>query len=93
MANLTIRGLDEAIKTSLRLEAARRGHSMEETARQILRSALIDPEEDAGSLGSRIHQYFAEVDAVERADGDAAELVIPERSMPRLAPDFADVET
>ncbi|MHB8868306.1 MAG: FitA-like ribbon-helix-helix domain-containing protein [Thermoleophilia bacterium] len=69
MANLTIRGLDEAIMINLRLEAARRGHSMEETARQILRSALIDPEEDA------------------------AELVIPGRSMPRPAPDFADIET
>lgn len=39
MASLTIRNLDESLKTDLRLRAARHGCSMEEEARQILRQA------------------------------------------------------
>lgn len=82
MAGLTIRGLDEELKTNLRLEAARHGYSMEEAARQILRRALMAPERDAGGLGSRVHQYFVEVDAFD--------LDLPERSAPRVVPDFSD---
>ena len=41
MAILTIRGLDDVLKSRLRFEAARRGCSMEETVRQILRQALM----------------------------------------------------
>ncbi len=82
MASLTIRGLDEELKTNLRLEAARQGYSMEEAARQILRRALMGPDRDAGGLGSRVHQYFVEVDAFD--------LDLAERSSPRAAPDFSD---
>ena len=39
MATLTIRNLDEQLKGSLRVRAAPRGRSMEEEARQILRTA------------------------------------------------------
>jgi plasmid stability protein len=81
VANLTIRGLEEAVKTNLRLEAARRGWSMEEAARYILRRALMTSEEDALGLGSRVHQYFVEAGAVD--------LDLPVRSQPRSAPDFA----
>ena len=81
MANLTIRSLDDAIKTNLRLEAARHGCSMEEAARQILRRALMTSDKEVGGLGSRVHQYFVEADVVD--------LVLPERSAPRAAPDFA----
>ena len=78
MATLTIRGLDEEIKTNLRLEAARHGYSMEEAARQILRRALMPPAADAGGLASRVHQFFVEVDAFD--------LDLPARSTPRAAP-------
>ncbi len=81
MASLTIRGIDDAIKTNLRLEAARHGCSMEEAARQILRRALMTSDKDAGGLGSRVHQYFVEA--------DGGDLVLPERAVPRAAPDFA----
>jgi len=80
MASLTIRGLDEALKTRLRLEAARQGYSMEEAARQILRRALMTPEPEAGGLGSRVHRYFV--------DADAFDLEIPARSLTRSAPDL-----
>jgi plasmid stability protein len=40
MATLTIRQLDEKTKTRLRVRAAHHGRSMEEEAREILRSAL-----------------------------------------------------
>src|SRR5205085_686240 len=40
MATLTIRQLDEKTKTRLRVRAAHHGTSMEEEAREILRSAL-----------------------------------------------------
>jgi plasmid stability protein len=81
MASLTIRGLDEALKGRLRLEAARQGYSMEEAARQILRRALMSPELEAGGLGSRVHGYFVEAGAFD--------LEIPGSSLPRTAPALA----
>jgi antitoxin FitA len=40
MASMTIRGIDDALKARLRVRAARHGRSMEDEARDILRSAL-----------------------------------------------------
>ena len=40
MASITIRNLDEETKRRLRIRAARHERSMEEEARNILRSAL-----------------------------------------------------
>ncbi len=40
MASMTIRNIDEQLKTRLRVQAARHGHSMEDEARDILRAAL-----------------------------------------------------
>ncbi|MES1991651.1 MAG: plasmid stabilization protein [Pseudomonadota bacterium] len=40
MATLTIRNLDDKLKARLRVRAAERGHSMEEEAREILKSGL-----------------------------------------------------
>lgn len=81
MASLTIRGLDDAIKTKLRLDAARHGVSMEEAARRILRRALTVSEKDAGGLGSRVRTYFVAAGGVD--------LVLPERSAPRGSGDFS----
>jgi antitoxin FitA len=40
MASITIRNLEDGLKTRLRIRAAEHGHSMEEEARCILRDAL-----------------------------------------------------
>jgi len=82
MASLTIRGLDEALKTRLRLEAARPGWSMEETVRQILRRALMAPESEQIGLATRVHQYCVEADAFD--------LDLSARSTPRPAPPLVE---
>jgi len=78
MASLTIRNLDEDLKTRLRIEAAQHGNSMEEEVRSILRRALM--QQPQKGLGSRIAQRFAGMGGVE--------LDLPER---KEAPRPADV--
>jgi len=80
MATLIIRKLDDSIKQSLRVRAARQGVSMEEEAKRILRMALT-PEKQT-KLGSRIHRHFAQAGGVD-------EDILPARSTPRSAPDFS----
>jgi plasmid stability protein len=63
MATLTVRNLDDDLKARLRMEAAARGHSMEEEARAILRRALSKA--NAPGLGSRIHERFAALGGLE----------------------------
>jgi plasmid stability protein len=57
MASITIRNLDEQTKTKLRVRAAHHGRSMEDEARNILRSALSEkaatPRNLAEAIGSR----------------------------------------
>lgn len=49
MASMTIRDLDEKLKARLRVQAARHGRSMEEEARDILRTALsLEPARTGG---------------------------------------------
>ncbi len=40
MASITIRNIDDEVKTRLRVRAAQNGRSMEEEARRILREAV-----------------------------------------------------
>ena len=40
MASITVRKIEDELKQRLRVRAAEHGHSMEEEARSILRSAL-----------------------------------------------------
>ena len=77
MASLTIRNIDESLKATLRLRAARHGRSMEEEARQLLRQALVQDRPSAG-LGSRVARRFSAVGGVD----------LPQinRSLPRVAP-------
>ncbi len=67
MAQLLVRNLDDAVKQRLQRRAARRGRSMEEEAREILRAAA--DQDEAGSqtaeLGTRIAQRFAGLGLVE----------------------------
>jgi plasmid stability protein len=57
MASILIRNLDERTKDRLRLRAARHKRSMEDEARNILRSAVTEevarPRSLAQSIGSR----------------------------------------
>lgn len=82
MATLTIRNLDDDLKARLRLRAARRGHSMEEEARRILKSALaVSPEDDSGA------SLYAEIRArIEPMGG--AELEAPIRGPMPAPPDL-----
>ena len=56
MAALTIRELDEGVKSRLRLRAARNGRSIEEEARLILGEAL--PEPPTGKSGQHLLDVF-----------------------------------
>lgn len=65
MAVMTIRNIDDAIKVRLRLRAAKHGRSMEEEARNILRSALAAEEAPGINLGEAIHERFAALGGVD----------------------------
>ena len=78
MANLTIRKLDPAVKERLRVRAARRGHSMEEEARQILSESLA---EEPTNAFDRLRRHFATLGGVE--------LELPPRRPGREPPSFA----
>ena len=82
MATMTIRNLDDDLKTLLRLRAARHGQSMEEEARSILRTALAGRvEDDSGAA-----LYAAIRARVEPLGG--VELELPSREPQREPPDF-----
>jgi len=82
MATLTIRQLDQKTKTRLRVRAAHHGRSMEEEAREILRSALITPSRTKGNLAEAILRRFASFGGIE--------LSLPQRDALRKAPGFEE---
>lgn len=57
MSTLTVRNLDDDLKTRLRVRAAQNGRSMEAEVREILRSSLTT--QPRTGLGTRIHNRFA----------------------------------
>ncbi len=65
MASITIRQLEENTKRKLRMRAARHGRSMEQEAREILKSALSQPEEQPKDLVEAIRRRFAKYGGVE----------------------------
>lgn len=65
MASITIRNLDEGLKARLRVKAAVHGRSMEDEARDILRSALNHEPSRPSSLGAAIRARFAPLGGVE----------------------------
>lgn len=79
MASITVRDLDEEIKTRLRIQSAQHGHSMEEEVRQILRRALFNTPQESG-LGTRLATRFAAAGGIEDLGGS--------RSIPRDPPQF-----
>ena len=82
MAMLTIRNLDEILKSQLRICAAHHGCSMEEEVREILRQTLLSPA-PKNNLGSRLHQRF-------KSTTGGVELGLPDRTPARNPPDFGD---
>jgi plasmid stability protein len=64
MATLTIRDLDDELKSLLRVRAAQHGRSMEAEVRAILRETLAGPS-SSDRLGDRLHQRFADVGGLE----------------------------
>ena len=65
MASITIRDLDERLKARLRVQAAHHGHSMEEEAREILRTALSTGRSRRGSLVDSIRARIEPLGGVE----------------------------
>ncbi len=65
MASITIRNLDDALKSKLRVRAARHGRSMEGEARHILRAALAETNRRPSNLAETIRRRFAPLGGVE----------------------------
>ena len=68
MAVMTIRNIDDAIKNRLRLRAAMHGRSMEDEARDILRSALSTEIPRPRNLGQAINERFGALGGIDLAD-------------------------
>ena len=79
MASITIRKLDDEVKTRLRMRAAGNGRSMEEEARLILREA-VNRKTGPENLASTIRARFAPLGGVE--------LELPPREPAREPPRF-----
>ncbi|WP_428376323.1 FitA-like ribbon-helix-helix domain-containing protein [Lichenicoccus sp.] len=65
MASITIRNIEDALKSRLRVQAAFHGRSMEDEARDILRSALNREPARPGSLVASIRARFSHLGGVE----------------------------
>ncbi len=80
MASITIRRLEESVKTKLRIRAATNGRSMEEEAREILRSGLASKAAKPRNLADAIRRRIDPLGGVE--------LVLPVREALRVPPKF-----
>lgn len=79
MASITIRNLDDHVKTRLRVQAADNGRSMEEEARLILRKA-VEPKTSHRNLARSIRARVAHIGGVD--------LELPPREPGREPPTF-----
>lgn len=79
MASITIRNLDEDIKTLLRVRAAENSHSMEEEVRLILREA-VGKKQGSQNLADVAEFYFGPKNGVD--------LELPTREVGRVPPCF-----
>jgi plasmid stability protein len=64
MASIVIRNLDEATKRKLKIRAAMNGRSMEQEAREVLKSALAQTSKKS-NLADRIREIFSPLGGVE----------------------------
>jgi plasmid stability protein len=81
MASITIRRLDDAVKTKLRLRAAGHGRSMEEEARDILKAGLTAKRLPRLNLAESIRRHVAPLGGLE--------LALPPREAVRRPPKLA----
>ena len=65
VASMTIRNIDEKLKARLRVQAARHGRSMEDEARDILRTALSSGSQRASTLVKSIRSRVEALGGVE----------------------------
>jgi plasmid stability protein len=79
MATITIRNLDEKTKAKLRVRAAHHNRSMEDEARNILRSALTEDSAASYNLAEAIAKHFQSLGGVE--------LTLPKREPMREPPE------
>ena len=80
MVSITVNGLDENLERRLRLRAAEKGVSVEQVARDILRTALCEDTPETTDLASSIRDRFAPFGGVE--------LELPDHDPIRGAPQF-----
>ena len=80
MASITIRNLDNKVKTRLRIRAAGHGRSMEEEARLILAEVVEQDLAPEKSLGTALHELFKPLGGIE--------LKLPPREPMRDPPPF-----
>jgi len=78
MASILIRDLDEAVKTRLRLRAARNSRSMEEEARQILKTGLATEAGGQPNLAESIRRHLEPIGGIQ--------LTLPRREAVRRPP-------
>ena len=80
MASITIRNLDDNLKRKLRLRAAHRNRSMEDEARDILRTALAQEPAETRNLADAIRELVEPLGGVE--------LELPPRGPMQERPNF-----
>lgn len=80
MKALTVRNLDPATRARLRVRAARNDRSMEEEVREILRTAVAEPEPASRNLAEAIRRRFQPLGGVD--------LELAPREPMRAPPDF-----
>jgi plasmid stability protein len=78
VASITIRKLDDAVKSRLRVRAARHGRSMEEEAREILKGVLVEETSRSLNLAQAIRRHIDPLGGVD--------LVLPPRQPVRRPP-------
>ena len=81
MASITIRNLDDDVRTRLRVRAAEHSRSMEEEVRIILRDAVSGGKSGPRDLAAFARECFGPLGGVE--------LELPPRGPMREPPDFS----
>jgi len=80
MASITIRNIEDEIKARLRIRAAHHSRSMEDEAREILKTSLAFEQQPETHIAESIRQRFSSLNEFE--------LETPAREPVREPPDF-----
>lgn len=85
MASMMIRNIDDGLKARLRIRAAENGRSMEDEARDILKSALAVTDAPILNLAESIRRRVEAIGGIE-----PGELELPAREPMREPIDFGE---